>query len=90
MGCGRGQKATIEFQADCAKLRRDHKRYFNNTNDSQENVGSFTKSCFGTDSKGCPALSQAVSPPVMTNVLNPLSRSKCATRALVASRAQLQ
>src|SRR5882672_8563720 len=55
-----------------------------------ENVGSFTKSFAGTDSTGSPALRQAVSPPTITNVLNPFSRSKCATRALVASRAQVQ
>jgi hypothetical protein len=57
---------------------------------THENVGSFTKSFLGTDSSGLPAFSQALSPPMMTNALNPLSRSRCATRALVASRAQVQ
>src|SRR6202158_332868 len=56
----------------------------------QENVGSFTRSSSGTDSVGSPALRQAVNPPTITNVLNPFSRSRCATRALVASRAQVQ
>jgi hypothetical protein len=55
-----------------------------------ENVGSFTRSFCGTDSSGSPALRQAVNPPTITNVLNPFSRSRCATRALVASRAQVQ
>ena len=32
----------------------------------------------------------AVAPPTITNALNPFSRSRCATRALVASRAQVQ
>jgi hypothetical protein len=57
---------------------------------NHENVGSFTKSFLGTDSSGFPAFSQALSPPTMTNALNPLSRSRCATRALVASRVQVQ
>jgi hypothetical protein len=35
-------------------------------------------------------LRQAARPPTITNVLNPFSRNKCATRALVASRAQVQ
>jgi hypothetical protein len=35
-------------------------------------------------------LRQAVSPPTITNALNPFSRSMCATRALVASRCQVQ
>ena len=39
---------------------------------------------------GSPALRQAVNPPTITNVLKPFSRSRCATRALVASRAQVQ
>jgi hypothetical protein len=56
----------------------------------QEKVGNFTKSFLGTDSSGLPAFSQALSPPTMTNALNPLSRSRCATRALVASRVQVQ
>jgi hypothetical protein len=55
-----------------------------------ENVGSFTKSSRGTGSSGLPALRQAASPPTITNALNPSSRSICATRALVASRAQVQ
>jgi hypothetical protein len=59
-------------------------------NSNQEKVGSLTKSFLGTDSSGFPALSQALSPPTMTNALNPLSRSRCATRALVASRVQVQ
>jgi hypothetical protein len=57
---------------------------------AQLNVGNFTRSFSGTDSTGSPALRQAVSPPTITNVLNPFSRSRCATRALVASRAQVQ
>ena len=57
---------------------------------SYENVGSFTRSSLGTDSKCPPALRQAASPPTITNVLNPFSRSRCATRALVASRTQVQ
>jgi hypothetical protein len=57
---------------------------------THENVGSFTKSFFGTDSSGLPAFSHALSPPTITNALNPLSRSRCATRALVASRVQVQ
>jgi hypothetical protein len=56
----------------------------------QLNVGSLTRSFSGTDSTGSPALRQAVRPPTITNVLNPFSRSKCATRALVASRTQVQ
>ena len=55
-----------------------------------ENVGSFTKSSLGTDSVGLPAFRQAVRPPTITNALKPCSRSICATRALVASRAQVQ
>ena|SRR5215467_4742257 len=56
----------------------------------QLNVGSFTRSFLGTDSKWPPALRQAARPPMITNVENPLSLSRCATRALVASRAQVQ
>src|ERR1700684_1223854 len=55
-----------------------------------EKVGSLIRSFFGIDSSGCPALRQAVNPPTITNVLNPLSCSRCATRALVPSRAQVQ
>jgi hypothetical protein len=55
-----------------------------------ENVGSFTRSFLGIDSKWPPALRQAANPPTITNVWNPLSCNKCATRALVASRAQVQ
>lgn len=55
-----------------------------------ENVGSFTRSSLGTDSRWPPALRQAVKPPTITNVLKPFSCSRCATRALVASRAQVQ
>jgi len=65
------------------------------TNDQQpttayENVGNFTRSFAGTPSVGSPALRHAVNPPTITNVLNPFSRNNCATRALVASRAQVQ
>src|SRR5215831_1816594 len=56
----------------------------------QLKVGNLIRSSFGTDSRCPPALRQAVSPPTITNVLNPFSRSRCATRALVASRAQVQ
>jgi hypothetical protein len=35
-------------------------------------------------------LRQAVRPPTITYTVNPLSISMCATRALVASRAQVQ
>ena len=55
-----------------------------------ENVGNLTRSFLGTDSRCPPAFLQAVRPPPSTNVLNPFSRSRCATRALVASRAQVQ
>jgi hypothetical protein len=55
-----------------------------------EKVGSFTRSFLGTDSKCPPALRHAVKPPTITNVLKPLSCNRCATRALVASRAQVQ
>ena len=55
-----------------------------------ENVGSLTRSFLGIDSSGPPALSQAVNPPTITNVWKPLSCSRCATRALVASRVQVQ
>ena len=58
--------------------------------DAQLNIGSFTRSFFGTDSSGLPAFRHAVIPPTITNVLNPFSRSRYATRALVASRAQVQ
>lgn len=44
----------------------------------------------GTLSTGFPALRHAASPPTITNALNPLSRSRCATRALVASCGQVQ
>src|ERR1035438_5706691 len=54
------------------------------------NVRSFTRSSFGTDSRCPPALRHAVKPPTITNVLKPFSCSRCATRALVASRAQVQ
>jgi len=55
-----------------------------------ENVGSLTRSYEGTDSNGCPAFRHAASPPTITYALNPFSRKVCATRALVASRAQVQ
>ena len=54
------------------------------------NMGSFTISSCGTDSTGWPALRQARRPPEITNTLNPSFCSRCATRALVASRAQVQ
>jgi hypothetical protein len=54
------------------------------------NVGRCTKSLRGTGSTGLPALRQAARPPTITNVLNPCCRSRCATRALVASRGQEQ
>ncbi len=53
-------------------------------------VGSLTRSSWGTRSTGCPALRQARSPPAMTNTLNPISCSWRPTRALVASRCQVQ
>src|SRR5215472_12962697 len=56
----------------------------------QLNVGSFTRSSRGTDSTGCPAFLHAARPPTRMNALNPFSRSMCATRALVASRCQVQ
>jgi hypothetical protein len=54
------------------------------------NVGRCTRSVGGTRSTGLPALRQAARPPTITNVLNPCCRSRCATRALVASRGQVQ
>jgi hypothetical protein len=61
------------------------------TNDpSYENVGNFTKSSFGTGSRGRPAFRQAANPPLITKALTPRSLSRSATRALVASRAQVQ
>jgi hypothetical protein len=57
---------------------------------AQLNVGNFTRSFCGTGSSGSPALRHAANPPTITNVLKPFSRSRCATRALVASRAQVQ
>jgi len=56
----------------------------------QLNVGSFTRSLAGTCSIGCPALRHAVKPPTITNARNPCCLSNSATRALVASRAQVQ
>src|SRR6185437_4673112 len=53
-------------------------------------VGRCTRSDCGTGSTGSPALRQAARPPTMTNALNPWSRRRCATRALVASRRQVQ
>src|ERR1017187_3688584 len=55
-----------------------------------EKVGSFTRSSLGIDSSAPPALRHAVNPPTITNVLKPFSCSRCATRALVPSRAQVQ
>ena len=73
----------------CAQGAGRTRRLPRHKND-QLKVGSFTRSSLGTDSNGSPALRQAASPPTITNVLNPLSRSMCATRALVASRGQVQ
>jgi len=56
----------------------------------QLNVGSFTRSLAGTCSTGWPAFRHAVSPPTITKARNPCCLSSSATRALVASRAQLQ
>jgi hypothetical protein len=56
----------------------------------QLNVGNFTKSSRGTASTGCPALRHAARPPTRMNALKPFSRSRSATRALVASRCQVQ
>ena len=56
----------------------------------QLKVGNNTMSSGGTGSMGPPALRQAARPPVITKALNPCSRSMCATRALVASRTQVQ
>ena len=53
-------------------------------------VGRCTRSLAGTASTGWPALRQAARPPAMTKALNPCSLSRCATRALVASRCQVQ
>jgi hypothetical protein len=52
--------------------------------------GRCIRSLSGTVSTDWPALRQAARPPMMTNALNPCSRSRCATRALVASRCQVQ
>ena len=67
----------------CDYLRKSAARY-------QLKVGSSTISSFGTCSTAPPALRQAASPPVITCALNPCSLSICATRALVASRSQVQ
>lgn len=56
----------------------------------QLKVGRSTISSFGTCSTAPPALRHAASPPVITKALNPCSLSMCATRALVASRTQVQ
>jgi hypothetical protein len=53
-------------------------------------VGRCTTSVSGTVSSGFPALRQAARPPTMTNALNPHSRKRCATLALVASFWQVQ
>jgi hypothetical protein len=60
------------------------------TRASHVNMGSLITSSPGTGSTACPAFRQARRPPAITNTLNPCSLSRCATRALVASRAQVQ
>jgi hypothetical protein len=60
------------------------------TRASHVNMGSLITSSPGTGSTACPAFRHARRPPAITNTLNPSSRSRCATRALVASRAQVQ
>ena len=55
-----------------------------------EKWGRCIKSSAGTVSRGWPALRQAVNPPTITKALNPRSLSMCTTRALVASRIQVQ
>src|ERR1035437_1518248 len=67
----------------CARKR-------NQARNPQLNVGSFSRSSLGIDSKWPPAFRHAVKPPTITNALKPFSCSRCATRALVASRAQVQ
>jgi hypothetical protein len=67
-----------------------HVRIHSSRHFAYENVGSFTKSSFGTPSRGKPAFRQAANPPWITNALKPCSLSRSATRALVASRAQVQ
>ena len=59
-------------------------------NQPQLKVGSFNRSFCGTGSTGCPAFRHAANPPVITNARNPCLLSSSATRALVASRAQVQ
>jgi hypothetical protein len=54
------------------------------------NVGKCTISVGGTGSVGFPAFRQAANPPAITNALNPCTRSKCATLALVTSFRQVQ
>jgi hypothetical protein len=58
--------------------------------DYRPKVGRCIMSVWGTVSNGFPALRHAARPPTITNALNPRSRSRCATRALVASRGQVQ
>ena len=58
--------------------------------DHRLKVGRCIMSVWGTVSNGFPALRHAARPPTITNALNPRSRSRCATRALVASRGQVQ
>jgi hypothetical protein len=53
-------------------------------------VGRCIRSVRGTVSSGFPALRHAARPPTITNALNPCSRNRYATRALVASRGQVQ
>jgi len=57
---------------------------------SHSNIGNLIRSSFGTISTGWPAFRQALKPPEITNTLKPSLISVCATRALVASRAQVQ
>jgi hypothetical protein len=59
-------------------------------NDYRLKVGRWIRSVWGTVSNGFPALRHAARPPTITNALKPCSRSRCATRALVASRGQVQ
>jgi hypothetical protein len=58
--------------------------------DYRLNVGRCIRSVWGTLSNAWPSLRHSARPPTITNVLNPRSRSRYATRALVASRGQVQ
>jgi len=92
MGARRMDASLGNYEYKCFEpdIARKLPRFKINFGIVYENDGSLTRSFLGTDSRLPPTLRQAVSPPTITNVLNPFSRSKCATRALVASRAQVQ